>query len=73
MSKEMQPPVGVCLGYRPSVYGTRVKGCWVRGERVVISEDQEPKQGPKGSCPVRLVCTGLNPRPPKKTYPDPHA
>lgn len=49
--------------------GTRVKSCWIRGERVVISKDQEPKQGPKGSCPIRLISTGLDPRPPEENLP----
>lgn len=73
LNKKMQLAVGVCLGYRPSVYRTRVKSCWVRGERVMISTVQETKQGAKGSCPIRLICTGLNPRRQKKTYPNPHA
>lgn len=49
--------------------GTRVKNCWIRGERVVIPKDQEPKQGPKGSCPIRLICTGWDPRPPEENLP----
>lgn len=67
MSKEIQLPFGVCFGVLTFCGPrARVKSRWGIGGGVVISEDQEPKQDPKGSCLIRLICTGLYPRPPEE-------